>query len=196
MLVLAVHEVVVFVGAPCRQLTWLSARKYMWQFIVSLDFQYECNCNCNSVALGRLLKNLKKNGGKHVLPPMWIHYYATATATTTPMYTSMLIFCSIVIYVLFEYACFRFLLKIQLAFDLKCEFGLNEPVICRLNFYSFWVMYWEFWSFGLCSGLFFFYMNELKIGIKIYNICGSDQSTEWVRYINTQTFLLNKTSSC
>ena len=65
-------------------------------------------------------------------------------------YTTMLIFCSIVIYVLFEYACFRFLLKIQLAFDLKCEFGPNEPVICRLNFYSFWVMYWEFWSFGIC----------------------------------------------
>ena len=63
-------------------------------------------------------------------------------------YTTMLIFCSIVIYVLFEYACYRFLLKIQLAFDLKSEFGLNEPVICRLNFYSFWVMYCEFWSFG------------------------------------------------
>lgn len=43
-------------------------RKYMRQFIiVSLDFQCECNCNCNSVGLGRLLKNLKKNGGKHVL---------------------------------------------------------------------------------------------------------------------------------
>lgn len=68
MLVLAVPEVVVFVGAPCRQLTWLCVRKYMWQFIVSLDFQCECNCNCNSVGLGRLLKNLKKNGGKHVLP--------------------------------------------------------------------------------------------------------------------------------
>ena len=59
---------VLAVGALCRQLTWLSVRKYIWKFIVSLDFQSECNCNCNSVALGRLLKNLKKNGGKHVLP--------------------------------------------------------------------------------------------------------------------------------
>ena len=78
-------------------------------------------------------------------------------------YTTMLIFCSIVIYVLFEYACFRFLLKIQLAFDLKCEFGPNEPVICRLNFYSFWVMYWEFWSFGICRLMSLWYVDWISI---------------------------------